>query len=142
LISIIVNNFSRKPSIFVISIIWITHDLGVVAGMADRVLVMYAGCQVEIAPVDELYNNPSHPYTIGLLGALPRLGKVVSKRLVSIEGAPPDLLEEPRHCQFAWRCTHAFDRCWKEIPQSREISPGHFTTCFYDVKNGRPYNDA
>ena len=125
-----------------ISIIWITHDLGVVAGMADRVLVLYAGCPVEIAPVDELYNHPSHPYTIGLLGALPRLGEVVSKRLVSIEGSPPDLLEAPRHCQFAWRCQFAFDRCWQEIPQSREISPGHFTTCFYDVNNGRPCNDA
>jgi len=125
-----------------ISIIWITHDLGVVAGMADRVLVMYAGCPVEIAPVDELYNNPRHPYTIGLLGALPRMGKIVSKRLVSIDGSPPDLLEKPRHCQFAWRCQSAFDRCWQEVPQPREISPGHFINCFYDVKNKRPCNDS
>ncbi len=125
-----------------ISVIWVTHDLGVVAGMADRVLVMYAGSAVEIAPVDELYNNPSHPYTLGLMRALPRMGDVVSKRLVSIDGAPPDLLEKPRHCQFAWRCRHAFDRCWQEIPQPREIGPGHFTSCFHDVKNGRPCNDA
>lgn len=124
-----------------IAVIWITHDLGVVAGMADRVLVLYAGCPVEIAPIDALYEHPSHPYTIGLLGALPRLGQVSSKRLVSIEGAPPDLLEKPRHCQFAWRCPFVFDRCWQEIPQSREIGPGHSITCFYDVEKGEPHND-
>lgn len=125
-----------------IAVIWITHDLGVVAGIADRVLVMYAGCSVEIAPVDILYENPSHPYTIGLLDALPRLGQVSAKRLVSIEGAPPDLLEKPRHCQFAWRCPFAYERCWQEIPTSREIGPGHTITCFFDVGKGKPFNDA
>ena len=124
-----------------IAVIWITHDLGVVAGIADRVLVMYAGCPVEIAPVDALYENPSHPYTIGLLGALPRLGQADTKRLVSIEGTPPDLLQKPHHCQFAWRCPFVFDRCWQEIPQSREIEPGHFITCFYDVAKEEPRND-
>ncbi len=125
-----------------IAVIWITHDLGVVAGMADRVLVMYAGCPVEIAPVDGLYERPSHPYTIGLLGALPRLGQVSTKRLVSIEGTPPDLLEKPRHCQFAWRCPFVFDRCWHEIPRSSEIEPGHSITCFYDVEKGEARNDV
>jgi oligopeptide/dipeptide ABC transporter ATP-binding protein len=125
-----------------ISVIWITHDLGVVAGMADRVLVMYAGCPVEIAPVDELYERPSHPYTVGLLGALPRLGQVTAKRLVSIEGTPPDLLEAPRHCQFAWRCPFAFERCWQEIPQSSEIAPGHPIACFYDVAKEEPRHDV
>jgi oligopeptide transport system ATP-binding protein len=124
-----------------IAVIWITHDLGVVAGMADRVLVMYAGCPVEIAPVDELYEKPSHPYTLGLLGALPRLGQVTAKRLVSIEGTPPDLLEAPRHCQFAWRCPFAFDRCWQEIPQLSEIAPGHSIACFYDVAKEEPRHD-
>ena len=124
-----------------IAVIWITHDLGVVAGMADRVLVMYAGCPVEIAPVDMLYEHTSHPYTIGLLGALPRLGQVSAKRLVRIEGTPPDLLEEPHHCQFAWRCPFAFDRCWHEIPQYREIGPGHSITCFYDVAKKEPRYD-
>jgi oligopeptide/dipeptide ABC transporter ATP-binding protein len=125
-----------------IAVIWITHDLGVVAGMADRVLVLYAGCPVEIAPVDMLYEHASHPYTIGLLGALPRLGQVSTKRLVSIEGTPPDLLAEPYHCQFAWRCPFAFERCWREIPQAIEIGPGHFITCFYDVFKKEPRNDA
>jgi oligopeptide transport system ATP-binding protein len=124
------------------AVIWITHDLGVVAGMADRVLVMYAGCPVEIAPVDLLYEKASHPYTIGLMGALPRLGKVTAKRLVSIEGTPPDLLEKPLHCQFAWRCPYVFERCWQEIPKFREIRPGQFISCFYDVAKGEPRHDA
>lgn len=121
-----------------IAVIWITHDLGVVAGMADRVLVMYAGNPVEVAPVDDLYENPQHPYTIGLLGALPRMSELTSERLISIEGAPPDLLEAPRHCQFAWRCEYAFERCWQEVPRQIEIGPRHSITCFYDVNNGRP----
>ncbi len=125
-----------------IAVIWITHDLGVVAGMADRVLVMYAGCPVEIAPVDTLYEHPLHPYTIGLLGALPRLGEVGSERLVSIEGSPPDLLEVPQHCQFIWRCPYAFDRCWKDIPPQIEVEPKHLITCFYDVDNGRPRDNV
>jgi oligopeptide/dipeptide ABC transporter ATP-binding protein len=125
-----------------IAVIWITHDLGVVAGMADRVLVMYAGCPVEIAPVDMLYEHASHPYTIGLLGALPRLGQVSTKRLVSIEGTPPDLLEEPQHCQFAWRCPFAFDRCWHEIPRAGQIGKDHFITCFYNVAKEEARYDA
>jgi len=124
------------------AVIWITHDLGVVAGMADRVLVMYAGKPVEIAAIDDLYEHPQHPYTIGLLGALPRLDQVGEERLVSIKGAPPDLLEEPSHCQFAWRCPHVFDRCWQEVPDYVSVGEKHFITCFYDVDNGRPRDDA
>jgi len=125
-----------------IAVIWITHDLGVVAGIADRVLVMYAGSPVEIAPVDSLYEHPSHPYTIGLLGALPRLGEASTKRLVSIEGTPPDLLGIPCHCQFAWRCPIVFDRCWQEIPRADEIRPGHSIACFCDVEIGEARNDV
>jgi oligopeptide/dipeptide ABC transporter ATP-binding protein len=125
-----------------IAIIWITHDLGVVAGIADRVLVMYAGHPIEIAPVDELYNHPRHPYTIGLLGALPCLGRGGSTRLVSIEGAPPDLLAAPRHCQFAWRCPYVLDRCWQEVPPQIRVGHHHFATCFYDVDNRRPRENA
>jgi oligopeptide transport system ATP-binding protein len=121
-----------------IAVIWITHDLGVVAGIADRVLVMYAGNPVEIGSVDDLYEHPQHPYTIGLLGALPRLGETGGKRLVSIDGAPPDLLEAPRHCQFAWRCPFAFDRCWEEVPPQVNVGHRHVATCFYDVDNERP----
>ena len=114
-----------------IAVIWITHDLGVVAGIADRVLVMYAGSPVEISPVDDLYENPRHPYTKGLLAALPRMDQSVRK-LVSIEGAPPDLLEPPRHCQFAWRCSLVSERCWQEIPLPVETGPRHFVSCFAD----------
>jgi oligopeptide transport system ATP-binding protein len=124
------------------AVIWITHDLGVVAGLADRVLVMYAGNPVEIGPVDDVYENPQHPYTIGLLGALPRLGELSAERLVSIEGSPPDLLQAPQHCQFAWRCPFAFDRCWEEIPPQLQVGQEQYVTCFYDVNNERPRHDV
>jgi oligopeptide/dipeptide ABC transporter ATP-binding protein len=114
------------------SVIWITHDLGVVAGMADRVMVMYAGTVVEIALVDDLYDTPRHPYTIKLLKALPRIGETGSHRLESIEGSPPDLLLPPVHCQFAWRCDRAQKKCLQGIPGIREISPSHQVACFFD----------
>ncbi len=115
------------------SVIWITHDLGVVAGIADRVMVMYAGHVVETAGVDDLFYKPFHPYTIKLLGALPKLGKSVDLRLESIEGAPPDLLSRPSHCQFAWRCGLARDKCWLDVPGNRQISPHHGAACFLDM---------
>jgi oligopeptide transport system ATP-binding protein len=122
------------------SIIWITHDLGVVAGMADRVMVMYGGQVAERATVDELYEHPQHPYTLGLLGALPRLDETQSRRLVSIEGSPPDLHIEPSHCQFAYRCPYAFERCWEEIPPLSAIAHRHKLACFYDIQKGKPRN--
>ncbi len=121
-----------------ISVIWITHDLGVVAGLAQRVLVMYAGRPIEKALVDDLYEHPQHPYTIGLLGALPKMGGVSDRRLASIEGSPPDLYTEPTHCQFAWRCSFAFERCWQEIPPDINVGYQHQIACFYDVDRGRP----
>ena len=121
-----------------VAIIWITHDLGVVAGIADRVLVMYGGRPAEIASVDELYENPQHPYTLGLLGALPRLDTRESRRLVSIRGAPPDLLLPLAHCPFAWRCDYAFDRCWEEIPPLHTVAVRHRSACFYDLEKGGP----
>lgn len=120
------------------TVIWITHDLGVVAGIADRVMVMYAGMPIEKAPVDELYENPQHPYTEGLLGAIPKIGETEQKRLISIGGAPPDLFEEPQHCQFAWRCPYVFDRCWREIPPSYEVGEEHYSKCFYDMSRKQP----
>lgn len=119
------------------SVIWITHDLGVVAGITDRVLVMYAGTVVETALVDDLYYHPAHPYTIKLLGALPKLGEVGSQRLDSIEGTPPDLMTPPTHCQFVWRCSHAREECWLGIPEPREISPGHYSACFFNFADKR-----
>ncbi len=89
------------------AIIWITHDLGVIAGLADRVNVMYGGYIVEEAPVKELYEHPQHPYTLGLLGSLPRLDLGdQAQRLVSIEGVPPVLYEMPTFCPFAPRCPY------------------------------------
>ena len=137
----IVELFKQLREALDVAAIWITHDLGVVAGIADRVLVMYGGRPVEIAAVDELYDNPQHPYTVGLLGALPRLDAEESKRLVSIKGAPPDLLIPLQHCPFAWRCEYAFERCWEEIPPLYEVDERHQTSCFYDLEKGGPRHD-
>jgi oligopeptide transport system ATP-binding protein len=93
------------------AMIWITHDLGVIAELADRVNVMYAGYIVEEAPVDVLYADPQHPYTIGLLGSLPRLDSSAHRRLSAIDGLPPVLKEVPHSCPFAPRCRFVIDRC-------------------------------
>ncbi|HSR31230.1 MAG TPA: ABC transporter ATP-binding protein [Anaerolineae bacterium] len=130
--------FRRLRSDLGVAIIWITHDLGVVAGLADRVLVMYGGRPAEISQVDDLYENPLHPYTVGLLGALPRLDTRESRRLVSIKGTPPDLLMPLTHCPFAWRCEYAFERCWEEIPPLTMVDVRHQAACFYDLERGRP----
>jgi oligopeptide/dipeptide ABC transporter ATP-binding protein len=134
----IVDLFGRLQEKLGVAVIWITHDLGVVAGIADRVLVMYGGRPAEIAPVDDLYERPRHPYTLGLLGALPRLDTRESKRLVSIPGNPPDLLIPLQHCPFAWRCEYAFERCWEEIPPLLAVDEGHQAACFYDLEEGGP----
>ena len=134
----IVELFKRLRDAIGLAVIWITHDLGVVAGIAERVLVMYSGRPAEVAEVDELYENPQHPYTVGLLGALPRLDARESRRLVSIQGTPPDLLIPLEHCPFAWRCDHAFDRCWTELPPLETVGVRHQVACFYDLESGRP----
>lgn len=115
------------------AIIWITHDLSVIARMADNVAVMYAGRLVEKTPISQLYKNPRHPYTIGLLGALPRLDFGSKKRLVNIQGAPPHMLKKPDSCSFAPRCPYAQARCWNELPTLREVGDDHTTACFFDV---------
>jgi oligopeptide transport system ATP-binding protein len=115
------------------AIIWITHDLGVVAGMAERVLVMYSGFIVEEADVDELYADPRHPYTVGLLRSIPRLDLGRQKRLIPIEGLPPDLLEAPTHCPFAPRCEFVVDKCWEENPVLEDVGPGHRAACWVDI---------
>ncbi|MCE7987776.1 MAG: ABC transporter ATP-binding protein [Caldilinea sp. CFX5] len=115
------------------AIIWITHDLGVVAGMAERVLVMYSGFIVEEAPVDQIYARPRHPYTLGLLRSIPRLDLGRQKRLVPIEGLPPDLLEPPTHCPFAPRCQFAFDKCWQENPPLEAVGANHRAACWADI---------
>ncbi len=122
------------------AIIWITHDLGVVAGLVERVIVMYAGYIVEKADVKELYADPRHPYTLGLLGSLPRVDKsrIPEERLISIGGLPPDLIELPRGCPFVPRCPYAISRCHEENPTLREIAPRHEIACWVDVREAAP----
>jgi len=114
------------------SIIWITHDLGVVAGLADRVIVMYAGYIVEEADVNSLYDNPQHPYTLALLAALPRADRRRDRRLKSIRGAPPNLLVEQRGCPFAPRCEYVMERCLVENPSLIPHTPNHQVACWLD----------
>jgi oligopeptide/dipeptide ABC transporter ATP-binding protein len=116
------------------AVIWITHDLGVVAGIADRVIVMYAGFIVEEAGVDALYENPRHPYTSALLGALPRVDRRREQRLKSIAGAPPSLLVEPSGCPFVRRCEYAIERCKVENPPLTPVGPAHTIACWVDIQ--------
>jgi oligopeptide/dipeptide ABC transporter ATP-binding protein len=111
------------------AIMLITHDLGVVAEMADRVIVMYAGQIVEEAPVGELFARPEHPYTVGLLGSIPRLDKRRG-RLPAIEGTVPSPHAMPPGCRFAPRCPFADARCHREAPPLKEAAAGHLARCW------------
>jgi oligopeptide transport system ATP-binding protein len=120
------------------AVIWITHDLGVVADIAERVLVMYAGFIVEEAVVDDLYEDPRHPYTQALLAALPRVDRRRDRRLLSSPGAPPNLLVKPKGCPFAARCPLVFDHCREEMPPLIEVAPNHHrAACWVDVATGK-----
>jgi oligopeptide transport system ATP-binding protein len=119
------------------AIIWITHDLGIIAGLAQRVAVMYAGYIIEEAQVKELYLNPQHPYTIGLLGSLPRMDESGHRRLVSIDGLPPVLMEKPSYCPFAPRCKFAIEHCWHENPTLLTLGPNHRAACWVDTQTGK-----
>jgi peptide/nickel transport system ATP-binding protein len=112
------------------AIMLITHDLGVVAELAHRVIVMYAGRIVEEAPVDLLFADPQHPYTLGLLGSIPRLGSDGDERLTAIEGMVPNPYALPPGCRFSPRCPLADARCKSEQPQLREIGRGHRAACW------------
>jgi len=112
------------------AIMLITHDLGVVAELAHRVIVMYAGRIVEEAPVDLLFADPQHPYTLGLLGSIPRLGSDGDERLTAIEGVVPNPYALPPGCRFSPRCPLADARCQAEQPSLREITPGHRAACW------------
>ena len=119
------------------SLILITHDLGVVAGMARTINVMYAGHIVERAETDELYGRPRHPYTVGLLRSIPRLDERGRGELVPIQGQPPDLSQEIRGCPFAPRCFNAQERCVQEMPpleQAPNADPGHLMACWYPAE--------
>ncbi|MCE2502498.1 MAG: ABC transporter ATP-binding protein [Chlorobi bacterium] len=111
-------------------LIIITHDLGVIAEVCDRVAVMYAGKVVEYANVDTIFHRPRHPYTIGLLNSIPRLGEVVEE-LATIEGIVPPPTQWPIGCHFCTRCQWADDLCWNDEPQLVEIETGHQVACWY-----------
>ncbi|MDA0790886.1 MAG: ABC transporter ATP-binding protein [Proteobacteria bacterium] len=119
------------------SLIIITHNLGVVARYADRVNVMYAGRIVESGPADDIYEDPRHPYTIGLMASVPQLDQDVRQRLVPIEGQPPDLSDLPGGCSFHPRCPYATDQCRGEAPELRadDGNDAHAWACWIDVRH-------
>jgi oligopeptide transport system ATP-binding protein len=115
------------------AVIWISHDLGVIAGMCDRVNVMYAGRIVETGPVDELFYRPSHGYTLGLMGSTPRVDGMGEDRLLPIDGFPPDLTQPIPLCPFLPRCRFAIADCRRQMPPIRDIGGGHSSSCFADL---------
>ncbi|WP_323036578.1 ABC transporter ATP-binding protein [Pararhodobacter sp.] len=116
------------------AIIWITHDLGVIAGIADRVMVMYGGQIAEQGPVREVFANPAHPYTRALLQTMPKLHGARDAKLRVIEGQPPILNRQPVACPFNDRCPHAFARCAAENPKRRSLGENHDVACHWDHK--------
>lgn len=120
------------------AVIWITHDLGVIAGIADRVLVMYGGQIVEQAPVRELFGNPQHPYTRALLQTVPSVSGERTDKLRVIEGQPPIMAQAPNACPFRARCAQAFERCDRENPTRLALSEGHDVACFWNPETKGP----
>ena len=118
------------------ALILITHDLGVVAGMCERVHVMYGGLIMESGSADQLFSRPRHPYTLGLLQSVPRLDAARRAKLHPIEGQPRDMLSAPRACPFQPRCRYEVEQSRLEIPPLREVEPGHWVACFNPVPDG------
>ena len=118
------------------AIVWITHDLGVIAGIADRVIVMYGGQIVEHAPVRKLFGNPQHPYTRALLRTIPTKHGTRSERLQVIEGQPPILGAPPSACPFRFRCAHRMLICNQKNPPRVDVGHGHDAACFWDPQTG------
>jgi oligopeptide transport system ATP-binding protein len=112
------------------SIVLITHDLGVIARMAQRILVMYAGEIIETGSAKDVFYHPRHPYTWGLMGSMPDLDSGGDRKLYSIPGTPPDLFSPPKACGFAARCEHCMPACRKLAPPAVEVAPGHFVSCW------------
>ena len=123
----LMNDLQRE---FKAAILFITHDLGVIAGMADDVAVMYLGKVVEIGTVRDIFHHPLHPYTQGLMNSIPSLSTKTEKPLIPIEGVVPDLLDVPRGCGFSPRCPKTMDTCNREIPVLGESTPGHRVACW------------
>lgn len=120
---------------FATALVIITHNLGVVAKHAQRVNVMYAGRIVEKGTARDIYGEPRHPYTIGLMSSVPRLDEPVKQRLVAIDGMPPDLINMPARCAFLPRCPYAVDTCREEPwPSLRQVGNNHWTACRLDIR--------
>lgn len=126
----ILKQMRRMQKEFGTSIMFITHDLGVVAELCDRVVVMYGGLVMEEAPIDELFEYPKHPYTLGLLQSIPKMNQDKSERLVPIPGSPPDMTNPPKGCPFAPRCAYARNICAQECPEFTAISSEHRSRCW------------
>jgi len=134
---------ARLRADFDSSVILITHDLGVVAEVADDILVMYAGRAVEHGPKRQLFYDPQHPYTWGLLGSIPRLDRPKPEKLHSIKGTPPSLINLPRGCKFRPRCPHAFDKCEEEPELKNRVEDrAHLDRCWLSVDDKRRLRDA
>jgi peptide/nickel transport system ATP-binding protein len=139
----IIELIGRLKSDFDSGVIMITHDLGVVADIADEIIVMYAGRVVERGATRELFYDPQMPYTWGLLGSIPRLDRPRPERLHSIKGSPPSLINPPRGCKFRPRCPHAFEKCSEEPALENRVEvPGHLDRCWLDVDYKRSVRDA
>ena len=124
----VLNLFTRLREELALTYLFISHDLGVIRHVADRVVVMYLGRVVESAPTAELYARPNHPYTVALIAEVPRVD-ARRRQYVPIRGEIPSPLAPPPGCHFHPRCPHAFERCAREVPALREIAPGHHSAC-------------
>ncbi len=134
----IINLVKRLKEQLGMAVIWITHDMGVIAGLVDDVAVMYGGMIVEEAPVRALYKRPTHPYTLGLLHSIPRIDAALRVRLEPISGLPPDMLVEPKGCPFAPRCDFAVEQCRQENPPRIPVGSYHSAACWeWETVRGR-----
>jgi peptide/nickel transport system ATP-binding protein len=139
----IIELIDRLKDEFNSAVILITHDLGVVAEIADEIIVMYAGRVVERAQTRNLFYDPQMPYTWGLLGSIPRLDRPKQERLHSIKGTPPSLIRTPTGCKFRPRCPHAFDKCMEEPDLANRVeTPGHLDRCWLTVNEKRQLREA
>ncbi|HET7127727.1 MAG TPA: ABC transporter ATP-binding protein [Gaiellaceae bacterium] len=139
----IIELIGRLKNDFDSAVIMITHDLGVVADIADDIMVMYAGRVVERGATRDVFYDPQMPYTWGLLGSIPRLDRPRPERLYSIKGTPPSLINAPRGCKFRPRCPHAFEKCQEEPKLEQRVeTPGHLDRCWLDVDFKREHRGA